>query len=403
MNSVSIKDIRRCIKSNKDIIIENIISSFEQSVASFDKSVASFDKSVASFDKSVASFDKSVTVKITKPVFSIGPIYKQLLESNNSPPKIIPQSVIPDIYSLISTSHIPTPYIPTQYTYNKTETNKHSSIENILTNYFNYSSEKSASSPLLNIEDFYIYGTGEVNSFLESLLLATDKTYSAFRLLGNGYSSYITQKKKQISSETVVFVDGREDIKQHYKETNIKYKRIPQKLFTDKNIDHENDAKILIADFMNVQVLILNIKHKQYRFLNKHNKNTSTLIVLIENKHKYEPIISCSNANANANTSANANANASANANANANANASANANANANAMSPLVNYITTNVPETILTPNSIGPITKYKVAELHQIASKLNISISYTKNNKLRKKLKRALYSEILNTIRDI
>jgi len=337
MNSVSIKDIRRYMKSNKDITIKNIISSFEQTVSSLDKSF-----------------------KMTETVFSIGPIYKKLLESNNSPPKIITQSIIPDI---------PPPDIPVHYIYTKTETNKHYSIENILTNYFNYSSKKSNSPSLLNIENFYIYGTGEVNSFLESLLLATDKTYSAFRLLGNGYSSYITEKKKQISSETVVFVNGREDIKQHYKETNIKYKRIPQKLFTDKNIDHENDAKILIADFMNVQVLILNIKHKQYRFLNKHNKNTSSLIVLIENKHKYEPILSCSGANA----------------------------------MTPLINYITTNVTETILTPNSIGSITKYKVSELRQIASKLNIPISYTKNNKLRKKLKKDLYTEIYNTIRDI
>ena len=87
MNSVSIKDIRRCIKSNKDIIIENIISSFEQSVTSL-------DKSVTSLDKSVSSFDKSVTVKITKPVFSIGPIYKQLLESNNSFSDSFPKSEI---------------------------------------------------------------------------------------------------------------------------------------------------------------------------------------------------------------------------------------------------------------------------------------------------------------------
>ena len=173
--------------------------------------------------------------------------------------------------------------------------------------------------------------------------------------------------QRDISSESLVFIKSNSNIKDYYSKNRIKFKEIPSKLFKNNNADVDEDMKLFLADYYNVNILLINMNNKKYRIVNDYNKYNRTLI-FIENKYKYEPILSINKSDYN-----------------------------------HLVQFIYDNIEQQKILLKSIGPISKYKLSDLQKIASQLNISIDYIKNDKLKKKLKKDLYSEIVNNIKDI
>jgi len=247
--------------------------------------------------------------------------------------------------------------------YIKTEHNKTNSIDNII-NILKIDNSH------LTLDNYYIQGTSNNHSYFEALMLSIDDNYQKYKLLSTDASpicSQIMKIERDISSEALAFIKSNDIIKEYYSKNRIKLKEIPQKLFKNNNVDVDEDLKLFLADYYKVNIILINMTNKKYRVINDYNKTNNT-IVFLEHKYKYEPILSV-----------------------------------NKSMYNNLVQFIYDNIEQQKILLKSIGPISKYKLSDLQKIALELNISIDYLKNDKIKKKLKKDLYSEIVNNIKDI
>tara|TARA_Y100000310_G_C20612358_1_gene778700 strand:- start:62 stop:1012 length:951 start_codon:yes stop_codon:yes gene_type:complete len=313
------KKLATYLTSKKHIVIEGVNSLYEQST-------------------SAPKQDSS---------FSIESLFQSLQQPQPQPKK-------PTIIDLLHNKK--TPKETKGYSFSKTPRNETSQISDIMNTYFS-----KTDNPIF--EHYYAFGTNKQDSFLESILLSLDVEYRTFRFLLNNNNKNIPDRKKRIASEVVLFIDHHDDLKKHYHDMGIKYKRIPKKLFSNDNSDIEGDVRIFLADFFNTKVLLLNMKTKRYRFVNEHNQNTTSAIIMIEHKYNYEPILS------------------------------------ETNTIDSLYQFIINHILKTIMTPNSLRAIYTYKLRQLREIAIKLGISIF----NGNKKKLKNQLYEDIQHHIKDI
>ena len=344
MNSVKLTDIRKNIKYTKDIIINNINKLYEQSIK-IDKINT---KSVKNIDNSIEN------------------IYMKLLTKSNT-----------NTYSTLANESENTNNDIKNDTYMKTLKDKTNSIINVLNllNITNNSIKKNKDK--LTIDNYFIHGTSNEHSYLDSIILSIDNNYQKYRLIQNPLNksiknlsntdNEIMKRQRNISSEALLFVTSNDNIKKYYTQNRIKFKDIPQKLFKNFNADVDDDLKLFLADFYKVNIVLVNMTSKKYRIINDYNITKRTLI-FIEYKYKYEPILSIGQTYLNT-----------------------------------LKEYIFKNIDKQTIVFKSIGPISKYKLTDLQSIANKLHISINYIKDNKFKKKLKKDLYFEIVNNIKDI
>jgi hypothetical protein len=223
----------------------------------------------------------------------------------------------------------------------------------------------------LNLDNYYIHGTRNEHSYLDSIILSIDSDYQKYRLLSKGSSGLdndIIKRQRNISSEALPFITSNNNIKQYYSKNRIKFKDIPQKLFKNCNADVDDDLKLFLADFYKVNIVLVNMTTKKYRIINDYN-NTGKTLIFIEYKYKYEPILSINSGITYLN----------------------------------MLEYIFKNIDKQTIIFKSIGSISKYRLSDLQTMAKELHISINYLKNNKFKTKLKKDLYFEIVNNIRDI
>ena len=328
MNSVKLSELRKHLRSNKDIIINNINKSYEQSIKTQEINKVDTNKTN---DNSIEN------------------IFMSFVNTDKT---------IADNTSSDNTSSNDT----TIKSYIKTSQNKTNSINTVfdLLNQ-NVSHDK--------FNDFYIQGTRNTHSYLESIMLCVDSEYQKYKILSkktSGINNNVLKTQQDISSEALTYIKDNATIKSYYTKNRIKYKEIPQKLFKQNNADVDEDLKLFLADYYKVNILLINMSNKKYRILNDYNTYERTLI-FIEHKYKYEPILSVNNS------------------------------------YDFLKNFIINHIEEQIILMKSIGPISKYKLLDLQNIAKELHISIETVKNNKIKKKLKKDLYFEIVNNIKDI
>ena len=348
MNSVKLADIRKNLKSTKDIIINNINKLYEQSIKIENTTTPS---DINDNNANVNNVDNSN---------SIENIYMKLLTISNT--KITS--------NLEDKSENITANIESSVNYIKTLKDKTNSITNVL----NILSSSKTSPPMyneeLNLDNYYIHGTRNEHSYLDSIILSIDNDYQKYRLLSensSGLDNNIIKRQRNISSEALPFITSNDTVKQYYTQNRIKFKDIPQKLFKNSNADVDDDLKLFLADFYKVNIVLMNMTTKKYRIINDYN-NTGRTLLFIEYKYKYEPILSLGVSYLNA-----------------------------------LKEYIFKNIDKQTIIFKSIGPISKYKLDDLQTMAKELHISINYLKDNKFKKKLKKDLYIEIINNIRDI
>ena len=212
-----------------------------------------------------------------------------------------------------------------------------------------------------SFNEYYIFRTEKNNSFLHSILLNIDNSY---RMLYN--KNGLKQKRMEISSEAYSHIKGNDKLRLVYKQKKININNIPIKLFGDCIIERDNILKSFLSDYFNVKILIYNTTDKQYYYIKNFCENDFKTLVFIEHKSKYEPILNC-----------------------------------NGKDNRKLIEYIINNSKEYEDDNIVLKSISNYKIKELRDIAIKLNIPINYSKDGKVKKKLKSILYNDIKITLK--
>ena len=354
MNSVKLTDIRKNLKTTKDIIINNINKLYEQSIkiGSITTQPSNDNNDNSNDNNSNDNVDNSN---------SIENIYMKLLTISNT--KI--SSNFEDKSENINDD------IVSNVNYMKTLKDKTNSITTVLNILNSSKTSLTTYDGCLNLDNYYIHGTSNEHSYLDSIILSIDSDYQKYRLLSKNSPSLdndIIKRQRDISSEALPFITSNDNIKQYYSKNRIKFKEIPQKLFKNCNADVDDDLKLFLADFYKVNIVLVNMTTKKYRIINDYN-NTGKTLIFIEYKYKYEPILSINSGITYLN----------------------------------MLEYIFKNIDKQTIIFKSIGSISKYRLSDLQTMAKELHISINYLKNNKFKTKLKKDLYFEIVNNIRDI
>ena len=206
-------------------------------------------------------------------------------------------------------------------------------------------------------DNYYIYKTNTNNSFLQSILLCIDPEY---RMLSNKTDYELKLKRMEISSNAHMLIKSK--LKNIYKKRKIKFNDIPSKLFGDTSIERDNDLKIFLTDFFDINIVLFNLTDRKYKYINEWMENAERTYVFIEHKSRYEPVLNSNGGNTDA-----------------------------------IHKYILKNY-DTYEKRLVLNNINKYKIKELQDIATSLGISITYIKQDKIKKKLKLTLYNEIKN-----